>query len=115
MSVCMNYRGRHFCMETWTIALACIFVLGALALGLSMRPVSTPAASEFARVSEAPLEAAPITPEVTMPKVVEPSGLIEERGLEMEVSKPVVVSQPEVAGVQENPYPENPDIGGQGG
>lgn len=85
-----------------------------------MRTSFTPTASESAKVSESPLEAAPITPEVTMPKAQEPLGPVEERampeekGLEMEVSKEVV-SQPEAVGVQENPYPENPDIGGQGG
>lgn len=116
----MNYRGRHFCMETWTIALACIFVLGALALGLSMRPVSTPTVSEFVQVSEAPLEAAPITPEITLLGEVQLAPVTEgleaemlavpEVVPEMEISKPVVVSQPEAAAVEDDLRMENPDI-----
>ena len=119
MSVCLNYRGRHFCLEAWTIALACIFILGALALGLSMRPVSTPTASEFVQVSEAPLEVAPITPEVTIPKSMEPLGFVEERHMDDELvltavtvggSERVVEAQHMGAAVEDDLRMENPDI-----
>ncbi len=119
MSVCLNYRGRHFCLEAWTIALACIFVLGALALGLSMRPVSTPTASEFVQVSEAPLEAAPITPEVTLPRSMDPLGFVDERHVDDELvltavavgaSEKVVEPQHMGTAVEDDLRMENPDI-----
>ena len=119
MSVCLNYRGRHVCMDTWVIALACIFVLGALALGLSMRTTTVPTASEFVQVSEAPVEAAPITPEVTMPRSMDPLGFVEERHVDDELvlaavavgaSEKVAEPQPMGTAVDEELYLENPDI-----